>query len=250
MIEVMADLAELSRRGAELFVTAAAESIGARGRFSVAVSGGSTPRALFQLLATEEFRTRVDWERTHFFWADERCVAPDHPDSNFKVAHDLLLIKLALPSDHIHRIPGELAPEAAAFAYERDLRGFFAGERIPAFDLILLGMGEDGHTASLFPGEKGIAKKERSAIAVYVEKLHSHRVTLTLPVLNSACRVVFLVAGKEKAVTVQEVLKGTNPLLPAAQVNPPEGSLTWLLDKEAAGKLSGNLCKNGCTTSP
>lgn len=250
MIDVMGDPAELSRRGAELFVTAAVETIGARGRFSVAVSGGSTPRGLFQLLATEEFRSRVDWERTHFFWADERCVPPDHPDSNFKAAHDLLLTKLPLPSSHIHRIPGELAPDEAALAYERDLRRFFAGEHIPVFDLILLGAGEDGHTASLFPGGEGIKEKERLAVAVYVEKLHSHRVTLTLPVLNSARRVVFLVAGREKAVIVQEILEGKNPLLPAALVNPPEGSLIWLLDSEAAGKLSGNFCSNGCTTSP
>ncbi len=240
MIDVMGNPAELSRRGAELFVTAAAETIGARGIFSVAVSGGSTPRALFQLLATEEFRTRVDWERTHFFWADERCVPPDHPDSNFKAAHDLLLAKLPLPPSHIHRIPGELTPGEAALAYERVLRGFFAGERVPAFDLILLGAGEDGHTASLFPGGEGITEKERLAVAVYVEKLHSHRVTLTLPVLNSARRVVFLVAGRGKAGIVRDILEGENPCLPAALVNPTEGSLTWLLDSEAADKLSGN----------
>ncbi|KAF0218640.1 MAG: hypothetical protein FD174_2733 [Geobacteraceae bacterium] len=248
-IEAMGDLAGLSRRGTELFVTAAVEAIGARGRFSVAVSGGSTPRPLFQLLATEEFRTRIDWERVHFFWADERCVPPDHPDSNFKGAHDILLAKLPLPAANIHRIPGELAPPEAARAYERELRVFFSGASMPVFDLILLGVGEDGHTASLFPGEEGIGEKERLAVALYVEKLHTHRVTLTLPVLNSARRVVFLVAGREKAVIVQEVLEGKNPRLPAAQVNPPEGSLIWLLDSEAAGKLSGNFCSYESTTS-
>jgi len=237
-IEAMADLAGLSRRGTELFVTAAVEAIGARGRFSVAVSGGSTPRPLFQLLATEEFRTRIDWERVHFFWADERCVPPDHPDSNFKAAYDLLLAKLPLPAANIHRIPGELAPLEAARAYERDLRGFFAGEHVPVFDLILLGVGEDGHTASLFPGKEGIGEKERSAVAVYVEKLHSHRVTLTLPVLNSARRVVFLVAGGEKAEIVREILEEGETRYPAALVAPPSGEVIWLLDREAAALLS------------
>lgn len=248
-VEVADDTAALSRMGAELFVATAAEAIRERERFCVAISGGSTPRPLYGLLATDEFRARIDWERVHFFWADERCVPPDHPDSNFGGARSLLLAKVPLPPANIHRIPGELAPAEAAVAYEEELRRFFAGAP-PVFDLILLGLGEDGHTASLFPGGEGMKEEERPALAVYVARLHSHRVSLSLPVLNSARRVAFLVAGRDKAEIVGKVLGGgESPQLPAALVNPPGGILTWLLDSGAAGKLSGNFRTIGCTTS-
>jgi len=235
-IEVCPDLATLSRRGAELFLTTAKAAIAERGRFAVAISGGSTPLPLYQLLASEEFCGRLDWEKVHFFWADERCVPREHPDSNYGAAHDILLSRVPLPAANIHRIQGELPPQQAADAYEEQLHRFFDKE-LPVFDQVLLGMGADGHTASLFPETLPSMASGRLAAPVYLARLNSHRVTLTLPVINSARRVVFLVAGKDKAPVLREIVGVGNTSYPAALVE-PQGEVIWLLDKEAAGNLT------------
>ena len=207
-----------------------------RGRFLLAVSGGSTPLPLFRLLASKGYSSKIDWGRVHLFWADERCVPPVHKDSNFGAANDALLSKVPIPKDNVHRIMGELPPDEAARAYEAELLRYFNRDGLPRFDLVLLGLGADGHTASLFPGSDALKERDRLAVSVYVEKLKSHRVTLTLPVINNTANVVFLVTGREKADVVKEVLSGEGAgRYPAGLVRPVDGRLAWLLDVAAAG---------------
>lgn len=232
---VCADIDELGRKAADEWVRAAGAAIAGSGRFAAALSGGNTPRALYAVLAAVPFRERIAWDRVHLFWGDERAVPADHPDSNYRLAYETLLSKVPIPEKNIHRIKTELGPEKAAAAYEDSLRTFFAltGGAWPRFDLILLGVGEDGHTASLFPGSGAIHEEKRLAVATYVEKLKSHRITLTLPVLNHAANVFFLVSGESKAKVVKEILASPTKL-PAAQVEPADGRLLWLLDAPAA----------------
>ncbi len=235
---VCADLDHLARRAAAEWVRTADEAITRTGRFAVALSGGNTPRALYAKLAGEEFRARIAWERWHFFWGDERSVPPDHPDSNYRTAFEALLSRVPVPPANIHRIETERGPAEAAAAYETALRDFFAVPRggFSRFDLILLGIGEEGHTASLFPGSAALEESERLVVAVYVEKLSTDRITLTLPALNSAAEVAFLVSGKSKAEVVKRTLRDGADL-PAARVAPADGRLLWFLDKEAASFL-------------
>jgi 6-phosphogluconolactonase len=237
-VEVLKNSCELAKRGAELFTAEAAEAIASRGEFSVALSGGSTPLPLYSLLATDEYLSRIDWTRIHFFWADERCVPPDHPDSNFNAAFASLLSKLQVNASHFHRIPGELCPDQAALVIEQNLRSFFAGQSLPCFDLILLGMGADGHTASIFRDSPSSTDTSRIAVEVYVKKTDLHRVTLTMPVLNNARKVVFIVSGKEKAETVRAVLAKGSPHYPASMVKSTGAPVTWLLDLDAAKLLT------------
>jgi 6-phosphogluconolactonase len=236
-IIVCPDAAALARQGAEQFIARAGEAVARAGRFAAALSGGSTPAALYSLLAAGEFRDRVDWPRVHLFWGDERCVHPEHPDSNFRMTREHLLERIQLPPENIHRMQGETEPVAAATAYESELRKFF-GAGLPRFDLVLLGLGEDGHTASLFPGSTALKETEHWVAAVYVDKLRSHRLTLTLPVINAAAHVAFLVAGASKAAIVKEMLGSANASsYPAAQVMPARGQLTWLIAADAAAGL-------------
>ena len=238
-LSVVPDSGAVGRAAASIFVEDAGREIALNGRFTVAISGGITPKGFFKLLASEEFRSQVDWGRIHFFWADERCVPPADIDSNYGSAYNTMLSKLPVPPENIHRIKGELEPEAAASAYEAELRAFFGGDTAPRFSLIYLGVGDDGHTASLFPGSDALEEKNRLAVAVYSEPLKSRRVTLTLPVLNNAARVVFLVSGKSKARIVKEVIEGGpgNSPYPAGLVSPGDERLVWLLDREAASML-------------
>jgi 6-phosphogluconolactonase len=237
-VEVLKNSLELAKRGAEMFTAEAAAAIACRGEFSVALSGGATPLPLYRLLATEEYLCRIDWTRVHFFWADERCVPPDHPDSNFNAVFASLLSKLPVNDSHFHRIPGELSPNQAALVIEQNMRAFFAGQSLPCFDLILLGMGVDGHTASIFPDSPSSADVSRIAFEVYVKKPDLDRVTLTMPVLNNARKVVFIVSGKEKAETVRAVFTEESPHYPASMVKSIGGPVTWLLDRDAAKLLS------------
>jgi 6-phosphogluconolactonase len=241
-IIICPDAQALARLGAEQFTANGAEAISRSGRFAVALSGGSTPAALYRLLASPEFRERVDWSRVHFFWGDERCVPPDHQDSNFRMTRETLLDAIQAPSENIHRIVGELEPAAAAAGYEAELRRFF-GAQIPRFELVLLGLGEDGHTASLFPNSSALDERQRWVAATYVQKLRSHRVTLTVPVLNAAAQVVFLVAGASKAEIVKEILRPDRDpsLFPAARIQPSNGILTWLISEDAATALPADL---------
>jgi len=200
----------------------------------VALSGGSTPRATYTLLASDEFAARVDWPRVHVLWGDERCVPPDHPESNYRMARETLLDKIPIPAENVYRIRGELPPDQAATAYQAELEAILG--TIGRFDLILLGMGEDGHTASLFPGTAAIHEQTRWVVAHYVDKLSAWRVTLTPVVINAAARVTFLVSGAGKAERLREVLDGPHQpdVLPAQIVRPTGGRLLWLADAAAA----------------
>ena len=245
-IVVQPSLEALSREAAARFQRLAADSIAAAGRFSVALSGGSTPRALYRLLGQPPLREAIDWPRVHLFWGDERFVPADHPDSNYRLAREAFISRVPIPAANVHPVPtagGD--PQAAAAQYEETLRRFFApseGEA-PRFDLVLLGLGADGHTASLFPGSPALDEDRRPVVAAYVPKLGAWRLTLTPPALRGARHVVFLVSGSNKASVLREVLEGPyDPhRLPAQLVRPDKGELTWLLDEAAASLLSAEL---------
>jgi 6-phosphogluconolactonase len=229
-LEVYADAAELARAAAEHFVAHAAEAITARSRLLVALAGGSTPRATYTLLATGQFASRIDWPRVHVFWGDERCVPPDHADSNYRMAHEALLAHVPIPVENVHRIVGELDPAQAAAAYEEELESTLGADG--RLDLVLLGMGSDGHTASLFPGTAALKEQERWVVENYVEKLKSWRITLTLAAINAARQATFLVGGSSKAEPLARIRAGEG--LPAGLVQPVGGDLIWLVDREAA----------------
>lgn len=241
-VETYPDAESLAQAGAEHFVTLAQAAIAARGCFAVALSGGSTPRGLYARLATEELAAQVDWSCVYVFWGDERCVPPDHHDSNYLMARQTLLDHLPVPPENVHRIRGELEPEEAAAEYERTLRTFFflpSEKPIPRFDLVLLGMGDDGHTASLFPGSAALHERRRWVATQYVGKLQVWRVTLTPIIINAAAHVTFLVSGAGKAERLHQVLTGPYQpdLLPAQIIKPDGGRLLWLVDAAAAALL-------------
>jgi 6-phosphogluconolactonase len=238
LIKVYPDLESLSRAAAELFVREAQAARSARGRFSVALSGGGTPGRTYELLAGAPFREQVDWAGVHVFWGDERCVPWDDPRSNARAAYRAFLSRVPLPGDQMHPLDCTGNPEAAAWRYEALLREFFGGGP-PRLDLVFLGLGENGHTASLFPHTPVLKEQERWAAAVYVAEQDLYRVTLTAPLLNQAARVVFLVAGAAKAGVLKEARQGpTDPeRLPAQLICPQSGELLWLVDQAAAGQL-------------
>jgi 6-phosphogluconolactonase len=239
-IRVVKTAAELFEAAAAEFANLAAEAVRARGRFCVALSGGSTPRGLYSLLASGAIPS-IPWDKILFFWSDERHVPPDHPDSNYRMAREAMLSKVSVPEEHIFRILGEENDaEAAALAYEETLRKVFAlqpGE-FPRFDLILLGLGTEGHTASLFPGSPALNETKRLVAANWVEKLKTDRITFTFPVLNHAACVMFLVSGADKAEILEQILETPGEELPAQRVHPANGRLFWLEDHAAAAKLS------------
>lgn len=214
---------------------AATEAVAERGRFTIALSGGSTPKGLFNLLATNA-RTVLPWDRMFFFWGDERHVPPTDPDSNYRMADETMLSKIPVAAGNVFRMAAE-NPDAAAAAeaYEKTLQKFFALQpgQFPRFDLILLGMGPDGHTASLFPGSAGLQEKSRLVIANWVEKFKTHRLTFTLPVLNAAACLTFLVSGIDKAPALHEVLESDAPgeQYPSKLIHPVDGKLIWLIDR-------------------
>jgi len=233
---------DLFQAAAEEVLRAAAEAIARRGRFTIALSGGSTPRNLYTLIAANASAS-LPWDQMFFFWGDERHVPLNDPDSNYRMAKETLLSKVPIPPANIFPVPAD-NPDAAAAAqaYEDTLRKFFAlaaGE-FPRFDLILLGMGPDGHTASLFPETAALQEKSRLVVANWVEKLSNSRITFTLPVLNAARCVAFLVSGADKAAVLHEVLEGKAPgeKYPSKLVRPIEGKLIWFVDRAAASDLS------------
>ena len=231
---VVPDTDSLAAEAAQRFASAAATRISERGRFVVALSGGSTPGPTYERLASEPFASRVDWPRVHVFWGDERCVPPDHPDSNSRMTSEALLDHVPIPRENVHRIRGELEPHEAATLYRRELAGVLGeGGRI---DLVVLGLGTDGHTASLFPNTMALEERDLGVIAVRVGKLATWRVTLTLPIINAAREVVFLVSGAGKAGVLARVRAGE--ALPAGLVQPQGGKLTWLVDRDAAKGLA------------
>lgn len=238
-IIVFATLEDLSRKAAEIFVDISRACIISKGRFTVAASGGSTPRRLYALLSSDSYREKIDWSHVYFFWVDERCVPKEHEDSNYRLVFETLLSKIPIPDDNIHRIRCEKGSEKAAKAYEEDLRNFFGKNILPVFDLIFLGIGEDGHTASLFPDSEALKETDRLVVPVFIEKQQKHRITLTLPVLNNGSQVIILASGSAKADIIQEILgrKDRAMQYPAGLVQPIRGNILWLVDEEAAKKL-------------
>jgi 6-phosphogluconolactonase len=237
------DPAALARRAAQYFVEMIGEAVAGRGRARIAISGGSTPKTAFQLLAdpNEPWRSRVPWDRLDIYWVDERAVPPDNAESNYRMTREALLDHVPLRSEQIHRMEGELDPEVAAARYESDLRNSFRleGAQSPRFDLVELGMGTDGHTASLFPHTEAIHEIARLVTANHVPQKDSWRITLTWPVIDHASSVFFLIAGEDKAKILKEVLTGPHDpeRLPSQLIWPTSGILTLFLDKAAAHLL-------------
>ena len=247
-IEVLANATDLFHAAAEEFIRAARTAIGAQGRFTVALSGGSTPKALYSLLAANY--ADFAWNRVFLFFGDERHVPPTDPESNYRMVQESLLTKITIPAENVFRVPGENPDAAAAAAeYEAQLRRFFGlrsqvrpgdrGGEFPRFDLILLGMGPDGHTASLFPDSPALDEQSRLVVANWVAKLNTHRITFSFPVLNRAAEVMFMASGADKADMLHQVLEGKSiPPLPSQRVQPSDGNLLWMLDEAAAAKLT------------
>ncbi len=239
---IASDTGELNKLAAAKFVSIARDAIKKRGKFTVALAGGSTPKGLYSLLATDKFRALVDWTRVFFFLGDERNVLPDDAESNFRMANESLLKPLDIAENQIFRWQTELEnAEEIARDYERKIREFFnlSKDEFPRFDLILLGMGEDGHTASLFPFTKALNETEKIAVANTIEKLDTTRLTLTFPVINNAANVIFLIGGEKKAEVLSEVLTGEiePEKLPSQNIKPRNGNLFWMLDEKAAQNL-------------
>jgi 6-phosphogluconolactonase len=238
-IRVLPDPAEAAIAAARELVSACSDSLADHGGFRPAFSGGSTPRLFFDALAGAAFRPLVAWGRARIFFVDERCVPPDDERSNYRLAKERLLDPLGVPPENVFRMRGEEEPQRAVDEYEDLLRKEFTGGHVPQLDFVLLGLGPDGHTASLFPGTRALEERRRWVAANSVPKLREWRLTLTLPVLNAARRAVFLVVGEEKQDAVAAVLRaeGGSASLPASLVRPPRGSLVWILDEAAAGEL-------------
>jgi 6-phosphogluconolactonase len=235
-VTVFPDSEAIARAVAEKFVELAKDAIAARGRFSVALAGGSTPKRTYEILATDEFRGQVEWPRVHAFFGDERCVPPDHADSNFRMATEALL--KYVPAS-VYRMKGEGDAANHAADYENELRGFFAGEAWPRFDLVMFGMGDDGHTLSLFPGTTALSETAAWCVSNWVEKFNTYRITLTAPAVNQARQLIFSVTGANKASRLVEVLRGPfePERLPSQLIKPTDGRLDWFADEAAAAEL-------------
>ena len=230
---------QLALAAAERFVECAREFHGTLERFSVALAGGNTPRRVYELLATDRFKNRIDWPQVYLFFGDERSVPPDHPDSNYGTVYESLISQVPIPPRNVHRIVGEGNPNENARAYENQLRTFFAGLSWPRFELVLLGMGEDGHMASLFPNSAALQEMSRWVVPTKNEQSGQDRITLTVPVFNHARHVTFLVTGKKKAQRLKEVLRPEpgSEQLPAQAITPVAGMPEWLVDADAASLL-------------
>jgi 6-phosphogluconolactonase len=237
-IRVLKTTADLFEAAASEFANQAAQAVNTRGRFTVALSGGSTPKALYSLLAT---KSGIPWEKICFFWGDERHVPPDNPESNYRMAYEALLSKVPVRPENIFRVHAEKKDAAAAAAqYEQTVKEFFqlSPGKFPRFDLVLLGVGPDGHAASLFPGTSALNETQRLVVANWVTKFNTHRITFTYPVLNAAACVLFLASGPDKAAILREVLENPAADLPSQKIIPTNGRLIWLVDVPAASGLS------------
>jgi|SRR5579875_1277759 6-phosphogluconolactonase len=245
-IIILDDAQSLFVRAAEEIVHVSGEAICTHGQFSLCLTGGNTPADVYSLIATR-FHLSVDWNAVHLFWGDERCVPPDDPASNYGMANRTMLCRLNLDASQIHRIRGEAEPQAAAIEYENELREFFSLEpgEFPRFDLVLLGLGDNVHIASLFPGIPALHETQRLAVAVEVDAPQRRRITLTPPVLNHAARVMFIVSGKNKAEAVKLALEGPRDpdKYPAQLIDANPGEVMWLLDRPAAALLSASAGK-------
>lgn len=231
------DANRLAERAAEFIITLAEM----RRPFTIALSGGSTPRALYSLLSSEAYSSRINWNDVQFFWSDERCLPPDDPESNYDLARTTLFDLAPIPAGNIHRVKGELPPPEAAADYEGQLRAYFGGNDWPRFDLILLGMGDDGHTASLFPHTAALSEEKRWVVENQVQTAKPPwRITFTRPLINAAHNIAFLVAGAGKADRLKQVLQGPRDpeTLPSQSIQPAQGELYWFLDQAAAAQLT------------
>ena len=240
-ITIYPDIDTLSQEAARYTVRLANQSIVTHGRFMIALAGGSTPKKLYALLAREPYRSQVDWTQVEVFWGDERCVPPDHPDSNFRMAQEELLSKVPIPASQVHRMLAEQPDhDAAAQAYTAEIQRVFGTSGIPRFDLIQLGMGPEGHTASLFPHQASLHEQQRLVMVVTTPKPPPERLTFTPPLLNAAQHVLFMVTGAEKADALHAVIEGDYQPdeYPAQIVRPTNGEVTWMLDTAAASKLT------------
>ncbi|NJD60202.1 MAG: 6-phosphogluconolactonase [Anaerolineales bacterium] len=239
MIRVFNDLEALSQAAAELFMLQSRQASLICGRFCVALSGGDTPRRLFEILAMPPYRDRIHWSEVHVFWSDERCVPADDPRNNALMARMALLDHVSIPPENLHPIHCDLSPHQAALDYEAELRKFFSTSN-PDFHLIFLGLGANGHIASLFPHTSVLDEKERWVSEVYIEELGMYRVTFTAPYINQASQVVFLVSGADKAQVLEDVLEGPYQpnQLPAQLIRPAGKHPIWLVDKTASHKLT------------
>lgn len=237
-LDLHPDAHAAARAGAEAFVAAARVAVEARGRFSVALSGGTAPREMYSLLASDEVARRIPWHGVHLFWGDERCVPPAHPRSNFAMANEAFIARVPIPAENVHRIRGELPAEKGAAQYRDELEAFF-GSGIPRFDVVHLGLGPDAHTCSLFPFDPLLQERERTVAPALLREIGEPRVTFTFPVVNTAARVEMLVVGGGKAEVVRRVLRGPlDPFrLPAQLVRPMDGEMVWILDRAAAAEL-------------
>jgi 6-phosphogluconolactonase len=239
-VQVFDDPERVAEAAARRVAEVARESISENGVFSLALAGGSTPRRVYELLAGDELRGLVDWNNTHVFFGDERAVAPDDPDSNYRMAFESLLSRVPVPEKNVHRIEGLGDAAANASRYESEMRGLFGDDaEWPRLDLVLLGMGDDGHTASLFPDTAALGERRAWAAANWVENLGAWRVTLTAPALNAARRVLFIVTGAGKAERLREVIRGERDpaRLPSQLIRPRDGAPEWFVDRAAAGRL-------------
>lgn len=223
---------------AQKVISIAQSSLQQHDVFTMALAGGSTPRPLYNLLGSQSYRRQIDWAHTHIFWGDERCVQPDHPDSNFRMTRLALLDQISIPASNVHRIKGELDPHSACDDYHAQLKAVF-GNDLPRFDIIMLGMGDDGHTASLFPHSAALAEQKRWVVPNYVESMDFWRITLTYPVINNARNVIFVVVGESKSRALNRVLSGPSDpkQYPSQAVLPSDGNLHWFVDEAAASRL-------------
>ncbi|HEX8906582.1 MAG TPA: 6-phosphogluconolactonase [Longimicrobiaceae bacterium] len=235
-LQVHADAHSAARAGAEAFVAQARAAVEARGRFTVALSGGTAPKEMYALYAEGELASRIPWEGVHLFWGDDRCVPPHHPRSNFGMAWEAFIRRVPIPPENVHRILGELPPEEGAGRYREELARVF-GPGVPRFDVVHLGIGPDAHTCSLFPFDPLLRERELTVAAALMRELGEPRVTFTFPVVNAARRVEMFVVGAGKADIVRKVLRGPlDPFrLPAQNVRPTDGEMVWIVDKGAAG---------------
>ncbi len=240
MVRVFVNVPELVREASEHIVVTIQESIRASGNASLVLSGGATPRSVYDMLGSAEFRDRIEWSKVHLFWGDERCVPPGHPESNFRMANESLVRNIKIPATNVHRIPAERPPQEAARVYQSEIRKvlLLRGQELPRFSLVLLGLGEDGHTASLYPRTQALQERLRLVTEVYVDAVHSSRVTMTLPAINNARQVLFLVTGKQKAAVLHAIATTDVPAYPANLIRPTSGTLLWMLDADAASQLT------------
>jgi len=246
-VRILINIDAIAKRAAQDFLQSATQAVSEKGSFTVALSGGSTPKALYSLLATDAaLRSQIPWDKMYVYFGDERSVGPDHADSNFRMATETMLSKVPVKPEQVFRIKGEYKDtEKAAQEYEQALRASFklAVGQFPRFDLVLLGMGNEGHTLSLFPGTKGLHETKRIVVRNWIGKLYTERITLTAPAVNEAAQVIFMVTGADKALALKGVLEGPYEpeQLPAQMIQPQNGKLQWLVDTAAGGMLTTGI---------